>query len=154
MTALNEVRKYLSEIFDEANKSSDPVSVLKTYLNKEVRLLAILGYAINPRFRIGDQIPDGVPPFKESDLPLGKAELTVLDLHKQFYIMFNPNLKKYKKEEFFIRWLESMHPTDAKILVAIKDQKLSSVYPKLTNDVIRQALGWSETDYKNLFNKQ
>ncbi|HET8687448.1 MAG TPA: DUF6433 family protein [Methanosarcina sp.] len=151
MAPLNPVKKYLSEMLQEANDSSDPVSVLQKYRQSEVRLTSILGYAINPKFAIHTQIPAGNPPFKESNLPLGKAAMDVLYLHNKLYIMFNSELKQFKKEEFFLKWVESMHPTDAKILIAVKDQNLESLYPKLTKDVIRQSLGWSKEDYQKLF---
>lgn len=152
MSALNPVRKFLPEIFKEAEESSDTISVIQGYMKNDPRILPILGYAINPKFAIHTQIPEGNPPYQESDLPLGLAHMNVLDLHNKLYVMFNPNLKMYKKEEMFIKWCEAMHPTDTKILIAIKDQNLESLYPKLTKDVIRRTLGWSEEAYKNLFN--
>ena len=141
-------------MLQEANDSPDPVSVLKNYRQSEVRLTAILGYAINPKWAIHTQIPAGNPPFEESDLPLGKAHLDVLMLHNKLYIMFNPALKQFKKEEFFVKWVESMHPLDSKILIAIKDQNLESLYPKLTKDIIRQALDWDKTQFEALLNQK
>lgn len=138
-------------MLQEANDSSDPVSTLQKHRQTEVRLTSILGYAINPKFAIHTQIPAGNPPFKESELPLGKAAMDVLMLHNKLYVMFSPALKQFKKEEMFIRFLESMHPTDSNILIAIKDQNLETLYPKLTKDVIRQSLGWSKEDYQKLF---
>ncbi|HET8687625.1 MAG TPA: DUF6433 family protein [Methanosarcina sp.] len=151
MNKIIPTKVFLSEIFQEANDSQDPVSVLQSYRQKEIRLTSILGYCIHPGFCIKNQIPDGEPPFKKTEYPMEKAIMNVLDLHNKLYIMMNPNLKRFKKEEFFVNWLESMHPTDAQILVAIKDQELDRLYPKLTKDVIRQSLGWTEEQYKSLF---
>lgn len=149
---LNRSKYFLSEILKMSNDSQDPIESLKTFAKDDVRLISILGYAINPKFKIANVIPDGEPPeYKESELPLGMADLDILKLHNKIYILFNPELKQFKKEEFFLRWIESMHPTDVKLFVAIKDQKISSLYPKLTNDVIRQALGWSTDQYNKLF---
>lgn len=105
--------RYLSEILEDANKSTDPVASLKDAIQKEVRLVSIFGYAINPKFKLANVLPEGSPPFRHSDLPLGMAGLDVLKLHNQLYILFRPELKQFKKEGFFLKWVESMHPTDS-----------------------------------------
>jgi len=137
-------KKYFSEILKEANDSKDPVAVIKAAIQEDKRIVAILGYAANPQYRIANIMPEGAPPFKESDLPLGLAQQDVLHLHNKIYILFRDELKQSKKEEHFIRWLEGMHPTDAKIFVAVKDQNLHTIYPKITHEVIASALGWSK----------
>jgi hypothetical protein len=151
MTQLNKKAKYLSEMLDEANKSSNPIQSLKDMIVDDPRLNTILGYAINPKWKISTVLPDGVPPYKDSDLPLGMADLDLLKLHNKLYILFNPRLKQYKKEEFFIKWIESMHPTDVSIFVAVKDQNLESLYPNLTRPVVYSALGWTKEQYNSLF---
>lgn len=151
MPQMNKKPRYLSEILADANKATDPVQSLREAIVEEVRLVSIIGYAINPKFKIANVLPPGEPPFTHSDLPLGLAELDILKLHNKLYILFNPSVKQYKREEFFIRWLESMHPTDVEILIAIKDQKLDALYDKLTPKVIHTALGWTDEQYKSLF---
>lgn len=151
MTQLNKQARYLSEILSDANKASDPVQSLQNAIREEVRLTAILGYAIHPKWRIANVLPEGAPPFEHSDLPLGLADLDILKLHNKLYILFNPELKQFKKEEFFLRWCQSMHPTDVEIFIAIKDQKLDALYDKLTTKVIYTALGWTAEQYKSLF---
>lgn len=137
-------KKYFSEILKGVNDSDDPVADLKLAIQDDKRIVAILGYAANPQYRIANVMPEGYPPFKESDLPLGLAQQDVLHLHNKIYILFRDELKQSKKEEHFIRWLEGMHPIDAKILVAVKDQNLHTIYPKITHEVIASALGWSK----------
>jgi hypothetical protein len=151
MTQLNKKAKYLSEMLDEANKATDPVQCLKDFIAQDPRLTSILGYAINPKWNISTVLPDGVPPYTESDLPLGMAALDLLKLHSKIYIMFNPELKQFKKEEFFIKWIESMHPTDVGIFIAVKDQNLESLYPNLTKTVVHYALGWTKEQFDSLF---
>lgn len=151
MTQMNKQSRYLSEILDDANKSSDPVKSLQDAMKEEVRLTAILGYAINPKFKLSTVLPPGAPPFAHSDLPLGLAELDILKLHNKLYIMFNPALKQFKREEILQQWFSSLHPTDVEIFIAIKDQNLDALYDKLTPKVIHTALGWTEDRYKSLF---
>lgn len=146
-------KKFFSEVLDAANKAENPSSYLAEAIKNDSRIVNILGYAANPVFRIANQIPEGCPPHKESDLPLGLASVNVLDLHNKLYIVFNENLKAFKKEEHFIRWCESMHPTDVKILCAIKDQKLETLYPNITKLEIAKALGWDLTKFQEMLNK-
>jgi hypothetical protein len=49
----------------------------------------------------------------------------------------NPNLTKLRRETLFIELLESVHPSDAKILIAIKDKKLP--YKGLTAKLVKEA---------------
>lgn len=153
MTLIKE-KKYFSELLKEANDSDNPAASLKAAAAEDKRIIAILGYAANPSFRISTQMPEGAPPFKESDLPLGLAQHDVLHLHNKLYILFRPELKQSKKEEHFIRWLEGMHPIDASIMIAIKDQNIHSIYPKITHSVIADALGWNREALEAMRKKQ
>ena len=50
--------------------------------------------------------------------------------------------KKYpnvKKEKIFITLLETIHPKDAEVLVAMKDKKLKTIYKGLTLATVKKA---------------
>ena len=52
---------------------------------------------------------------------------------KRFHNVFcNDKLKPLRREALFIGLLEGIHPEEAKIMVAVKDQKLTKMYPKIT----------------------
>lgn len=133
---------YLKEIFDKASVAEDPVAFLKSEIKREVRLTTILGYAVNPNFCLAKGVGYGEPPFRVSASPEGFGGIDILGLHNQLYIMLNPELKKFKKEEFLIRWLEEMWEPEAKLLIALKDQEVHKIYPKITEAVLVEALGW------------
>lgn len=83
-------------------------------------LLALLQYTFHPD--IVFDLPPGAPPYKECDIP--DVETRLYQEVRKLYI-FNKNTKinKVKKEVAFIEILESIHPKDAKILIAVKDKK-------------------------------
>ena len=49
------------------------------------------------------------------------------------------DLKPIKREGLFIGLLEGIHPTEAAILIAVKDQKLQKMYPKITWKLVSDA---------------
>lgn len=135
-------KKLLSEVLEDAQESIDPVSSLKRDITDDPRLVYILGYAANPNFNISSVLPTGTPPHKESELPLELATLDPLKIHNQLYVLFRNDVKKIKKEELYIKWIEMMHPSDVKLMEAIKDQNIEIIYSKITKQVIGDALGW------------
>jgi hypothetical protein len=131
----------LYQVLEEANKSDTPVDVLKTHISKDVRIAPILGYALNPNFKI--PLPEGIPPYKPSDTPLGVAEIEVLNLQRQIQnVLFSRDIQKVKKEHHYIQWLEKLPPQEAELLIAIKDQAVPTMFSKLTEEVLVTAMGW------------
>jgi hypothetical protein len=114
----------ISELLQQCSKLSstkDKVAFLQA--NDCEPLRAILFYALDPRARWA--LPVGAPPYKPCEFP---------DQHGRLYTearklyMFieggNPNLHPMKREQLFIRLLESIDPDDAKLLCSVKDKKI------------------------------
>ena len=149
---LNEKSITFIEILKKANESQDPVQTLKEYLQKDSRLSTVLGYALNPNFKM--PLPDGIPPYIPSQHPIGVAPVEILNTHNKLYIMYNKDTKQYRKEEIFVQWLEDMAPEEADLMIKIKDQTLPEAFSKLTLDVYLSALGWSRETYDSLLQKR
>lgn len=147
MAIINQT-KFLSEVLDDANKSDDPVKSLAEAIKSDGRVLALLGYLANPKFKM--DMPDGFPPYRQTDDALGTTVLDCLRLKDKLYVLYNAQTTKRRREEVFIQWLEQMAEPEAKILVAIKDKSLVSLYPNLTEYVLVDALGWSREQYEAL----
>jgi hypothetical protein len=135
-----------AEGLEEASKSKDIVQYLKDWMQKDKRVFNILAYAMNPGYQMG--LPDGIPPYKKSDVPLGLAEVEILHLWNKMYILYSRDLPLYKKEEHFITWIEKMNSTEAEIFIAIKDKRLHKVFKSVSEYKIVEALGWKPEDYK------
>jgi hypothetical protein len=48
-------------------------------------------------------------------------------------------VKAIRRESLFIGLLEGIHPTEATVLIAVKDQKLQKLYPKITHKLVSDA---------------
>jgi hypothetical protein len=60
---------------------------------------------------------------------------------KKLYVFCRADLNPVRRETLFIQLLEGSHPTEAKLLLAIKDQTLTKMYPKVTHKLVSDT--WS-----------
>jgi hypothetical protein len=119
--------KYLTEILEEVNK--EPTALAKYRDNAALKF--IFQYSFIPEQKL--DLPEGTPPFKEDAAPLGMSPANLIMETKKLYIFTKAKeLNKVRKEHLFIQLLENVHPSEAKLLVAVKDQKLNKLYKKVT----------------------
>jgi len=122
--------RYLTEILEEVNK--EPTALAKYRDNAALRF--IFQHAFLPEHKF--DLPEGSPPFKEDPAPLGMSKANLIMETKKLYIFTKAKeLNKVRKEHLFIQLLENVHPSEAKLLVAVKDQKLNKLYKKVTADL-------------------
>ena len=137
------MRRYqIFEILADANKSADvagTVSYLRQYSNDTLRL--VLSHAFDPNIKY--KLPEGAPDYKlNAGAAIGLSEATLYSESRRMqYLWHNPpaGLKRLKLEMLFIGMLESLHPEDSKVIVAVKDKNLTSLFPKITEAVVREA---------------
>jgi hypothetical protein len=77
-------------------------------------------------------LPEGDPPYKPSAEPLGMTPTNLYTELRRFYVYARADLKPLRREQLFVEFLESIHPDEAKLILAIKEQDITSLYPKLT----------------------
>lgn len=129
--------KYITEVLKELN---DDVSLLKTTYKRtgDNGLLEILfRHAYIPAAKF--VLPASNPPFKVNASPLGMTPALFVQEIRKFNIFTRRDINNTKRELLFIQTLENIHPSEAKILLAIKDQELYKLYPNLTHKVIAEA---------------
>ncbi len=139
-TASNNKLKHPFEIFERvqsADKAADRILILKE--NESYELKTILQAAF--RSDIKFDLPPGAPPYTPSSNPAG---VNFSPLRKQVDVLVrllvgNNTYNKIKKEMVFIKLLENVHSSDAEILVAMKDKKLTKKYSVLTSSLIKKA---------------
>ena len=127
------MRKYLPEMLDAINK--DPKTVVQ--YKDDFLLKVIAAHSFLPDYKM--ILPEGEPPFKKSDEPLGMTPTNLFNECKRFYVFCRKDLTALKRESLFISMLEGVHPSEAKILIAVKDQQLGKLYPKITWKLISDA---------------
>jgi len=115
-------------------------------------LKAVFGYGFIPKGKW--LLPEGTPPYKEDAAPEGMTPGNLWSETRSFDRFMMQNLPDSKREQMFIQLLENIHPTEAKVVIAIKDQSLSEMYPNITLDKIVDAgffiwpHGIDETEYR------
>ena len=129
--------KYITEVLKEIN---DDVSLLKTTYPK-IGDGGPLGQIFQHAFMAEHKwlLPEGEPPFKPDAAPMGMSPARFIQEVRKFNIFKRTDLKSTKREQLFIGLCESVHPDEAKILIAIKDQKLTDLYPNITREVVAAA---------------
>ena len=128
------MKKYLTEMLAEIN--SDP-TVIKNYKD-EFLLKVIFAHAFLPNYKF--LLPEGEPPFKPADQPMGMTDTNLFTECKRFHNVFcKAELKPIKREALYIGLLEGIHPEEAKVMNAVKDQKLQKLYPKITWKLVSDA---------------
>tara|TARA_B100000212_G_C27359611_1_gene527590 strand:- start:372 stop:836 length:465 start_codon:yes stop_codon:yes gene_type:complete len=112
------------EKFESLTKKEDKVKFLKE--NNHPALQDIL--RINFDADVVSVLPLGAPPYEKDDAPKGHSSSSLFKLHKQFKYFFKGpfanQVKPIRREGIFLNILESIHPTEADVLVAAKDRKL------------------------------
>lgn len=125
--------KYLIEMLEEMN--ADKANFAKYQTCAALRVL--LDYAFDPEKKF--VLPEGDPPFKPDPGPLGMSPANLMMEVKRFYVFCRKDLKPYKRESLFVQLLENIHPTEAKMMLHVKDQTLTKMFPKLTHKVLFDA---------------
>ena len=122
--------KYLIEILQEAN--ADVKTLEKHKGNQALRMLFEHAFIPEKKF----ELPEGAPPFKPDGAPLCMTPTNFTQEMRRLYI-FTPArpLPKLRKEALFVQLLETIHPSEAELLIAVKDQTLHKLYKKINADV-------------------
>jgi hypothetical protein len=123
------MRKYIPQVMDEIN--ADPSTIAKYKDDAAIRL--IFEYAFDPEKKM--LLPEDAPPFKAAAEPLGMTPTNLYNELRRLYVFCRADLKPIKRESLFVSMLEGVHPTEAKMLIAVKDQNLHKLYPKITRKV-------------------
>ncbi len=126
------MRKYITQMLDEINE--DP-SKLEMYKN-DAALRIVLTHAFVPEKKF--ILPEGEPPFKPAAEPMGMTPTNLFNELRRMYVFCREDLKPIKRESLFISFLEGIHPTEARMMIAVKDQELHKVYPKITRKLLEK----------------
>jgi hypothetical protein len=123
------------EILEETSKKKsekEKIEYLQTHADNNV-LKTVLAGAYYPGIKWN--LPPGSPPYKLCD-PVN-AESFLYGEARRLYIFCEggPEMSNVKRESLFIELLESIHPKDAEVILAMKDKKLpyKGVTPTLIN---------------------
>lgn len=117
----------IKQILDAADK--DIRTIMAHEGNRYLRNL--LEVAFIPEKKMN--LPEGVPPFKESDMGDAQHEGAFWQIARKIDIFCRKDVKQLKLEVSFINALESLTREDAQILLEVKEQNLDKLYPNITH---------------------
>lgn len=124
------MQKYLPEIFKEINEN--PKEIVK--YKGDAALTILFKYAFMKEHKFN--LPEGEPPFRPDAAPIGMSPAVLRQELRRLYVFCRDDLKPIKRESLFISLLESVHPSEAELLIAIKDQELHKKYKKITKKLV------------------
>jgi len=125
--------KYVTEMLEDIQ--SDPTRI-NNYKDSNI-LKFVFEHAFNPDKKF--VLPEGNPPYKEDSAPIGMSPANLIMEVKKFYVFCRVDLNAVRRETLFVQLLENVHPTEAVLLLAIKDQTLSKMYKKITHKLVYEA---------------
>jgi hypothetical protein len=82
-------------------------------------------------------LPPGEPPFTPCDPVNAEGFLYQESRRLYLFCVGGPDMSNLKRESLFIEMLESVHPKDAQILLAMKEKKLP--YKAITKTLVQKA---------------
>jgi glycerophosphoryl diester phosphodiesterase len=127
-----ELLKHISEL-----PAKDRAPALKVIAGLIPTLKQILQFTYHKNVNL--ELPDGVPPYKQMETPenMGHNRLPK-EMRKFQYFLPNNKLNAIKREKIFIEMLESLDPEEAKLVLMIKDKKIT--YKGITRKLVEEAL--------------
>jgi hypothetical protein len=127
------MRKYVTQMLEEIQADPKAIDLYKG----DAVLKLIFEYAFEQSKKM--LLPEGTPPFKPAAEPLGMTPTNLFGEMRRLYVFCRADLTKLKREGLFISMLEGCHPTEAEVLIAVKDQTLHKKYPKITRKLVTDA---------------
>ena len=125
--------RFIPEMLAEIN--SDPKAIEKWKDNAALKILFMHAFEKEHKF----VLPEGDPPYKEDAAPIGMSPTNFTQEMRRLYVFCRADLQPIRREALFIGLLENIHPSEAKILLAVKDQKLNKLYSKITAKLVAEA---------------
>jgi hypothetical protein len=135
-------RLLISEVLTEASKKktkAEKISWLRSKTSLPLRDIIKGGFDENIKFNI----PAGAPPYKKDEAPIGHQPSTLYTQTRKFkYFVkggIGDRIEPSRRESMFINILESIHPDDADLVIAMKDKKLKGRYKGITKVLVAEA---------------
>ena len=124
------------EMVHKAKTREQKSQILKD--NDEFALQAVLQTAFHPD--VEWLLPKGTPPYvampPSNDTPKGLYSEV-----KKFYLFVkggdSETINTVKREQLFIQMLETLDPTEAKLVIDLKDRKITGKYKGLTYKLVK-----------------
>ena len=125
------------EVISKQRTKAKKIELLKEYRCDSLVSLLIWNFDDS----VISMLPEGEVPFEKNEVPIGTDHTSLRKEWRNLYHFVkggNDSLSKTRRESMFIQILEGLHPSEAEILILVKDKALESKY-KITRDMVEQA---------------
>jgi len=125
------------EVISKQRTKAKKIELLKEYRCDSLVSLLIWNFDDS----VISMLPEGEVPFEKNEVPIGTDHTSLRKEWKNLYHFVkggNDSLSKTRRESMFIQILEGLHPSEAEILILVKDKAIESKY-KITRDMVEQA---------------
>ena len=122
----------LNEVFDLINNDITLLDKGRPFAYQPGSILSRIfnhGFLQSWKFHL----PCGIPPYSPYNIVTGVGgfDLLVAIRRGRFDYFMDDNIPAPRREKLFIELLEGLSPNEAKIVLAIKDQNITSLYPNI-----------------------
>jgi hypothetical protein len=137
---MTEKRKSISWILKFTSNSlpddEERIKCLQQNGNEAIRTVLKLVFDPNVEWLL----PEGEPPYTPCEFP-HQENMLYMEARRLYLFVKggNDNLKTVRRERMYVDMLESIEPTDAKLLLAMKDKKLPKGYENITAKLVKKA---------------
>jgi hypothetical protein len=127
-----ELLKHISDL-----PAKERAPALRSISNLIPTLKTILQYTYHTKVKF--DLPEGAPPYNVMETPanMGHNRLPK-EIRKFGYFFQNSDVTQIKREKIFIEMLEALDPEEAKLVLMIKDKKIT--YKGITRKLVEEAL--------------
>ena len=131
------MKKFIPDILDDINNDTNKLYDYKD----DAALMLLFRHAFIDSDEYKFDLPPGDPPFEPDPNDIGCTHgLFKPEIRKLYVYTKKVNMEPFKREMHFIDLLGDIHISEAKILMAVKDQELPKLYPNITYDLVKDLL--------------
>lgn len=136
-------KRSVASVLIEADKTETLAGKVAVLKHNESDVLKILLRLANDK-GVKWLLPPGAPPYRPSE-PTADLQGKLYSEFRKFYLFVEggnpppPQMPNHKREQLFIQLLEGLDQDDARLILAVKDRDLTSLFNSITVDVINEA---------------
>ena len=125
------------DTLSDINKDINAIKKPENWNNNFLKIL--LGHSYLPEHKF--LLPEGEPPFKANEMSHIQTKGIFWQEIKKFGTYTRKEVKTIQRERIFIQALEALDGQSQQILLAVKEQKLDSIFPNITYESLKN-VGW------------
>lgn len=136
--------KSLAQIIDEIEKQKTKAGQVKVMLDNDSNALRmVFEFTYDPMLQW--LVPDSDPPYRPANDTIDQEGRLYQEIDKLVYFTNTPdglNVKPMRREQLFIRLLETVAPDDAKLLLRMRRKELKVMVPAIKEAYPKMTAHW------------